>query len=411
MTPFTSPRVVVPTSPLSSAPNVSSPPAKRSCPSSDPSTSRSSSTSRTDSLSPASRRAVKRQRRRKSDYDKILEVKAAVRGVGWDIKRFLTELSKNRDKPRLRRWHRQYLDYVYTDFPQDKDFAEAAGPTLLSSLFDRWGWTWAADSLRSELKALAEHTTFGQFSPPREGTDIGSLGCIKEAIPSIKEIAPRWLELIEGSCRETQRRRPKPQGLGEEREPGEEQGPGEDEGLGEEPGLRDRPLNTRRTVIIFGTLCHLMRPNRSTNFQTVLGLYLYQGGARRRVLDTLCQLGLIMSYTTLQRRMEGLQAKAERKVQLVGQALSGVVTYDNFDFAEGKRGERAGDQRVFRSITTCLAIEGRAFDNGRLEQHMWHPHSSLLSIDRVAKGLEPSRKDWYVRLLHPLQPCGLELLM
>ena len=111
----------------------------------------------------------------------------------------------------------------------------------------------------------------------------------------------------------------------------------------------------------------MMRPNRSTNFQTVMGLYLYQGGARRRVLDTLNKLGLIASYTTLQRRMADLTEEAARKVQEIGQLSSAIVTWDNFEFAEGKRDKRTNDHRIFRSITTALVFEGRGFDNGPLK--------------------------------------------
>ena len=82
-----------------------------------------------------------------------------------------------------------------------------------------------------------------------------------------------------------------------------------------------------------------------------------------------------MSYNTIQRRMKGLTHEAGRKVCTVGQAPSGVLTYDNFEFSESKRGERAGDQRTFRSIITYLTIEGRGFDCGRLEQSMWRPQT------------------------------------
>ena len=235
----------------------------------------------------------------------------------------------------------------------------------------------------ARLRSWLSMERLGNSPPPGEESERGTLDWIKQVMPVIQELAPRWLELIERATQETRPRNPTAINL----------------------QTGDEAFNIRRTVIIFGILSHLMRPNRSTNFQTVLGLYLYQGGARRRVLDTQCQLGLIMSYSTLQRRMEKLTGKAERQVQLVGQTLSGVITYDNFDFAEGKRGESAGDQRVFRSITTCLAIVGRAFEGGPLYQHMWQPHSCPLSVEHVAGLLVPRDEDWLVRPPHLSFTC------
>ena len=135
-------------------------------------------------------------------------------------------------------------------------------------------------------------------------------------------------------------------------------------------------------------LCHKLRPNKATNIQSVLGLYIYQGGARRRVLDTLCHFDLTMSYTTLQRRMLSLIKEAERKVQMLGQGSNMNLTYDNFDFAEGKRGERTGDNRDVRSITTALIFQGQGFDAGALRQDMWRPATHLLSAERIARKLE-----------------------
>ena len=106
-----------------------------------------------------------------------------------------------------------------------------------------------------------------------------------------------------------------------------------------------RAIPVGRQITILSLFCHMLRPNTSINFQSVMGLYIYQGGARRRVLDTLCHLGLTMSYSTLQRHMSSLSDEARRKLRTIGRASTTVVTYDNFVFAEGRRGERIGDVR------------------------------------------------------------------
>ena len=53
-----------------------------------------------------------------------------------------------------------------------------------------------------------------------------------------------------------------------------------------------------------------------------------------------------------------------------------------------RRGERTGDLREFRSITTALILKGRQFERGALQQHMWKPETSLLSAEKIATGLK-----------------------
>ena len=82
-----------------------------------------------------------------------------------------------------------------------------------------------------------------------------------------------------------------------------------------------------------------------------------------------------MSYSTLQRRMSSLSDEARRKIRTIGRASTTVVTYDNFVFAEGRRGERIGDVREFRSITTALIFEGQGLGVTVLRQNMWQPEN------------------------------------
>ena len=164
--------------------------------------------------------------------------------------------------------------------------------------------------------------------------------------------APRWLDPIQRVCCDAHR---------------------------DESTHPQRAIPVGRQLTILSLFGHMLPLNTSTNFQSVMGLYIYQGGARRRVLDTLCQLGLTMSYSTLQRRMSSLSDEARRKIRTIGRASTTVVTYDNFVFAEGRRGERIGDVREFRSITTALIFEGQGLGVTVLRQNMWQPENYPLS--------------------------------
>ena len=134
--------------------------------------------------------------------------------------------------------------------------------------------------------------------------------------------------------------------------------------------------------------CSLMRPGRSTNFPTTMGLYLYEAGVRRRALDSLSRLGFVPSYTTITRRLNEARRFAEEQVKAVGRDPISVLTWDNFEFKERRRGERSGDHATFRSITTALVIESRVSMSKPLAPGMWRPRTFPLSAVDIGLKLE-----------------------
>lgn len=71
----------------------------------------------------------------------------------------------------------------------------------------------------------------------------------------------------------------------------------------------------------------------------------------RRVIENLNHLGLNRSHQVIQRMQHTLHLEGESAVHTVGSMPTSIVTYNNFEFAQIKRGERPGDLRQFRSIT------------------------------------------------------------
>ena len=285
----------------------------------------------------------------------------------WSVSHFLRALCVYRHLHSVRRAQKKFFDFAYVELPEDPIFAELVNKSKRRAKIEEWGRLWFTDALYKEIHALGEQEAFGAFQPPAEGIEIGSLETLKYMDEIISRVAPLWLQLINEVCREKRSR----------------------ESIRQSDSLRI----LRPAALVLSTFCHLSRPNRSTNFQTIMGLYLYQGGARRRVLETLSQFGIIVSYSTLQRRMAGLSTEAERRIQTVGQSASTIVTYDNFEYTEGRRGERTGDKREFKSITTALILKGRGFDEGILQQDMWRPKTILLSAERLADYLTPCDLD------------------
>ena len=305
----------------------------------------------------------RRRRRRHTTQQKLDIVIGELGKLRWGVKDFLSALIQMRGRHTVRVQQKQFLDFAYINFPGHGDFDTIVGALRRDRFFQARGLPWAAEILRLEIKALGEDSAFAAFVPPSESAELGSLEPLKDAASTIKRLAPCWLEVIERCRHETRPRDPVATAAAE-------------------------PLPTERTVLMLASLCHLMRPIKSTNIQTIMGLYMYQGGCRRRVLDTMQRLGLIISYDTLQRRMKSLTDEAQRQVQLVGRAPNCILTWDNFEFTEGRRGERTGDRAAFRSITTALVFEGRGFDGNQLRPQMWHPETTLLSARGIAKSLQ-----------------------
>ena len=88
-----------------------------------------------------------------------------------------------------------------------------------------------------------------------------------------------------------------------------------------------------------------------------------------------------------------LRAEIERRVKVIEQASSIILTYDNFEFIEGRREERIDNNREFRFITTALMLKGRRFIDEGLTQKMWKLLFVLLSAEQIAYNLRPREID------------------
>ena len=88
---------------------------------------------------------------------------------------------------------------------------------------------------------------------------------------------------------------------------------------------------------------HFLQPNTSTTFQTFLTFYIYQSDTHQRVMNTLNQFELIISYTTIQRRLKKITKKAQQKIKMINKTSITVLVYDNFEFAVHYKGERISD--------------------------------------------------------------------
>ena len=104
------------------------------------------------------------------------------------------------------------------------------------------------------------------------GNDSRTLDAVRAISPTIKDVAPHWLELIEFAS---------------------------DDSFSPSPiNLASVSISGYYAVIVL-LMAYKLRPKKVNNFQMIMGLYLMQGGARRRVIDTFCRFSLTKSYPIL----------------------------------------------------------------------------------------------------------------
>lgn len=149
-----------------------------------------------------------------------------------------------------------------------------------------------------------------------------------------------------------------------------------------------------RIITIISILCFSQRQNSSTSFQTNLGLYLHSNGVKRRQIELLSRLGLIVSYDTIIRIIKEQSAWAAEEVKDIGQGNGSVTAYDNFEVMDGVKEQRVDHQGTFHSVTTGQVIQGIEMPPGGIRQDMIDQQAKLCSSDVF---LAPGNRDDDIR--------------
>lgn len=312
-----------------------------------------------------------RDRRRLSAVDKLRALAGLLRDIRWNFKEVLRTVLENGEEHTFRRFKNDFLDFAYEEVPAECNFQALLGKSRSNALLDNIGRPLTIGALVKELSVLSKSDNFANFQVPTDARSRGSLDTFASLPTDVFHQASTWSQLFKAVVMANKTRRTHSDGR--DRDSG-----------------RSSNMLPGWQVTVIATLCHVMSPNKSTNFQSILGLYLYQGGARRRVLETLNRMGLCVSYSTIQLRLADLTVEAKKHIQEVGSNPDTVVAYDNFDFVEGRRGERTGDTRTFRSITNALVFKGRCIPDGGLRQEMWQPSKFPLEATQIAKTFSDS---------------------
>ena len=328
---------------------------------------------------------VRENQKRKTALQPQQKLDAALKylaGLRWTLEDLLEQLyesktvkpkkrMKKKDKEKEKQGKRRrslawgyFKRFAYRTLPDSgreaKDLLDANEQQGLRS----WSMPLICEILRKEISSLAQHAVFGAFQDIAPNPKVEVEQILEKSPEVIVTNAPTWLCLFHVASHPTQTQKPmeiKPERLSQL--------------------AKDR-------ILIFSALCRQMQPRLSDGIACIIGIYLYEGGARTRVIDTMHRLGVCVSSKSVLKRVHSMEGAAEENVRLLGIDTTSVVTWDNFEFREGRRGEREGDETEFRSITTALVTENRYPELASLDASLWKPIQIPLSAKSIFLNLQ-----------------------
>ncbi|EEB89462.1 hypothetical protein MPER_12435, partial [Moniliophthora perniciosa FA553] len=118
-------------------------------------------------------------------------------------------------------------------------------------------------------------------------------------------------------------------------------------------------LALRISFIVISILLHAQ--NNGTNaFQQVMGIFLSGAGASRRVIETLCRMGITVSYSTVQSALESLTKDATERARFfvldIFSERLWCLVYDNINFTWRKASQRLDSLTRQINATTAAII-------------------------------------------------------
>ena len=289
--------------------------------------------------------------------------------AGPNLLDVLRGLARRRREPIYSRHWRLFRKFAYHELPQGAHDYPEMETNDWDDLLLNGGSKRTQQKLRKELVSLAKDHHCGRFRyPTSEQPGYGYIEALTSLSDTVITKTPQSVELFSTIARPINMSIDHP-----------------------------HPLSHRQVFWILQILFAIQR-FKSGGFAKTMSLYLFDGGAKQRVIDTLSVLGVCCSYTTTQAMMKGPVASTGDRVRSLGPLRDIVKTYDNFEFSEHQSAERIGNRKVFRSITTALMFRGSTIPIDGLRQGMWRPQS-VLRVESILPAPSPSegahfRKVW-----------------
>lgn len=136
-----------------------------------------------------------------------------------------------------------------------------------------------------------------------------------------------------------------------------------------------------------------MGRKKFNNVPKLLGLYLYQSGVKKKIIDMMSNIGFCTSYTTTIDCQKALAKVGQSTIPYRARDPVMVFAHDNFDFSEQPSGERLGERKTFVSITNGIMLRCPYLPKDGLKQSSWHPEWHL-SATQILQNVH-SRPDIY----------------
>ncbi|MCJ1294519.1 hypothetical protein MMC34_006077 [Xylographa carneopallida] len=263
--------------------------------------------------------STKHVKSRRSNEDKTLEILAYMSQNRITIPKFLRCLALHRRRVECAKPFKTFKQFAYHTATQEDGFLDSSD---WAGIMEGGGWAFAANAIYKEVETLCQTPIYGVF---RQSEQDGSIGELSEYLAVTERSAPRLTSLL---ARVSHSSRKKDQ----------------------EPEFK----HNKGLIVICSLLCHTMHRNSSSALQTVIGLFLYNGGAKRYVIEALNKLGLSVSYKVIQAELANIAKSSKDKVRDLDRSPLTIATYDNFEYSEGKRGERRGISKPKSNLSLQL---------------------------------------------------------
>jgi hypothetical protein len=119
-------------------------------------------------------------------------------------------------------------------------------------------------------------------------------------------------------------------------------------------GNGESPLALRTVISMF--LFH--RNVRCNLLQQTMGIYLYQEGCPRKVIEVMAHAGLSVSYTTILESLRRLSSDSLSRARYAAFRLQWMLLYDNINIRFQKYDQRINNSDTFESGTTATIVIG-----------------------------------------------------
>ena len=219
--------------------------------------------------------------------------------------------SRSSESKQYRRFWLQFKRFAYRDVLRKDDKDSDLNSKDWNNILDSGGYQHLIHVMRQELKKLGKSPSVGSFQYPTAGKslDLGSLDFLESLGGDIQKKTPRLAELLCMLARPAH-----------------------------QSGHQAIQFGPRQTIWVTMLLFSMQR-KKCNNVPRLLGMYLVNSGAKKRVVDLLSTIGLCVSYTTVQECFKGIADIGEEQVRFLGSDPRRNDAYDNYDFAEHRSGE------------------------------------------------------------------------